>query len=89
MRIQGKHWVADRNNQAPATLPLAPEKFFRRALPKIWTAAATFRPNFKSGLLCAKRGSGRMTSLFIDVALFSCVFAFVTGIVLAAANFLI
>jgi hypothetical protein len=30
-----------------------------------------------------------MTKLIIDVVLFSCMFAFVTGIVLAAANFLI
>ena len=34
-------------------------------------------------------GGIHMTKLIIDVVLFSCMFAFVTGIVLAAANFLI
>ena len=35
------------------------------------------------------RGSVQMTRLVIDLVLFSCMFAFVTGIVIAAANLLI
>jgi hypothetical protein len=34
-------------------------------------------------------GSVQMTRLVIDLVLFSCMFAFVTGIVIAAANLLI
>jgi len=37
----------------------------------------------------AQLGEQDMTRLVIDVVLFSCMFAFVTGIVIAAANFLI
>jgi hypothetical protein len=35
------------------------------------------------------RGSVQMTRFVIDLVLFSCMFAFVTGIVIAAANLLI
>ena len=34
-------------------------------------------------------GERTMTKLVIDIVLFSCIFAFVTGIVIAAANLLI
>jgi hypothetical protein len=37
----------------------------------------------------AQSGSVQMTRLVIDLVLFSCMFAFVTGIVIAAANLLI
>jgi hypothetical protein len=33
-------------------------------------------------------GSGAMTKIFIDVVLFSCMFALVTGVVFAAAHVL-
>jgi hypothetical protein len=34
-------------------------------------------------------GERTVTQFFIDLVVFSCTFAFVTGIVIAAANFLI
>jgi hypothetical protein len=37
----------------------------------------------------AQSGSVEMTRLVIELVLFSCMFAFVTGIVIAAANLLI
>ena len=64
---------------------------------KIWTATVTVRPSFRGGLQrgCARdratgeRGAYKMPRLVIDLVLFSCMFAFVTGIVIAAANLLI
>jgi hypothetical protein len=70
------------------------------SIAKIWTATVTVRPSFRGGLQrgCARNraigehtqsGSIQMTRLVIDLVLFSCMFAFVTGIVIAAANLLI
>jgi hypothetical protein len=52
--------------------------------------AVTFPPNCRRGLWMRRRGlRGRiMTKLIIDILLFSCMFAFVTGIVIAAAQLL-
>jgi hypothetical protein len=63
------------------------------SIAKIWTA--TVRPAKFQGWPAegmregtAQSGSVQMTRLVIDLVLFSCMFAFVTGIVIAAANLL-
>ena len=63
--------------------------------PNLGQAAATFRPRYGSALPPRWReGAGvygvrTMTRVVIDILLFSCLFAVVTGIVIAAANLLI
>jgi hypothetical protein len=67
-----------------------------RSWSKFRQPAAAFLPNLRSGLILAvarrRRAFGEgytVINIIIDVVLFSCVFAFVTGIVIAAANLLI
>jgi hypothetical protein len=65
------------------------------SIAKIWTAtnhrSAKFQgcPAEEMREVPRNRGSVQMTRLVIDLVLFSCTFAFVTGIVIAAANLLI
>jgi hypothetical protein len=66
----------------------------QRPLPKFGRQPSPFGQ--VSGVGCrgdapgtAQSGSVKMTRLVIDLVLFSCMFAFVTGIVIAAANLLI
>ena len=60
-------------------------------LPKFGQLAVTFRPNYRSDLppRCERGpeyGVRTMTRLVIDILLFSCMFAVVSGIVIAAAK---
>jgi hypothetical protein len=63
-------------------------------LHQIGTLVITFWPSFKRGIQRVREGlpnpgERTMTRLVIDVVLFSCMSAFVIGIVIAAANLLI
>ena len=66
------------------------------ALPKFEQSAAAVLSNSRSGLILAvasrRRAFGEcytVINIILDIMLFSCVFAFVTGIMIAAANLLI
>ena len=92
-----------RQPQAGAIQPVSP--FLARYLPVPIRAAGRYRyPNFgtlrhhfaqfqgRAGLNCAGsrcKGGVQMIELVIDVVLFSCMTAFVAGIVITAAHFAI
>jgi hypothetical protein len=66
----------------------------RQAVPNLDSPPSPFRQVKGVAYGCGERGGlsngeRTMTRLVIDIVLFSCMFAFVTGIVIAAANFLI
>jgi hypothetical protein len=77
---------------ATKSRPIRPQ--MQRVLPKFGRQPSPF--DHVSGVPCwgdargtAQSGSVQMARLVIDLVLFSCTFAFVTGIVIAAANLLI
>jgi hypothetical protein len=61
-------------------------KFGRQPSPFDQVSGVAYRGDAQG---TAQSGSVQMTRLVIDLVLFSCMFAFVTGIVIAAANLLI
>jgi hypothetical protein len=61
-------------------------KFGRQPSPFDQVSGVAYRGDAQG---TAQSGSVQMTRLVIDLVLFSCTFAFVTGIVIAAANLLI